>query len=115
MSAPARQRQWVAALAVIALLALLLAGYFAWLASRASPAGLPALPLPAKEPEITLTPAEAADAEAQLQGMMVAILTGGFEIERITKDGQGYVIHCKTKDSVMECRVRKAGDGQPSR
>jgi len=115
MSAPARQRRWMAALAIVAGLALLLAGYCAWLASRASPAGLPALPLPAKEPEITLTPAEAADAEAQLQGMMVAMLTGGFQIERITKDSQGYVIHCKTKDSVMECHVRKAADGPPSR
>lgn len=112
MNAPRRQRLWMGLLVAVACLALGLAGYLAWLRGREA-TGLPAwplLPMPAQEPEITLTPEEAADAEAQLRGVMLEILTGGFQIEKIAKVGREYVIHCRGKDSIMECRVRRATD-----
>lgn len=105
-----RLRLLAAALGVVALLALLLAGYLAWLQVRAGGFALPTLPAPAREPEITLTPEEAADAEAQLRGVVFELLKGGVQVEKITKVGQDYVFRSRSKDAVVEFRVRRATD-----
>lgn len=114
-------RRLAFALLLVALLGTsLLAGYLAFLQWRASSgasgvAGLPSVPMPGKEPEVTLTKAEAAALEGQLRGLVMEVMVGGCQIDKITKDADGYVLHCKTKDSVVIFHVQKnteQGGGQ---
>lgn len=108
------QRATMISLAVVALAALLLAGYLAFYRSNLPPGWL-SLPVQTQEPEITLTREEAAALESKLAGLAWKMATGGCTIEKITKDADGYVMHLKTQDTILTLHVKPEAFGEASK
>ena len=95
---------------LILLAGLLLLAYpaYQWWVLRHAPAA----PKPAPEVEIDLTPAEQAEFESNLYALMPRMLVKDATIEKVYKDGKGFVMVVKSGDTRMTLRMER--DMQPA-
>lgn len=77
---------------------------------------LPQEPAPqaAPEAEMQLTPAEQAELESNLRGVMLRMAMNDAKIEKMFKDGKGYVMVVQSGDMRMTLRMEKEAQPAPA-